>query len=132
MRVPDGVGWTAVLTAIARAAESRRPDRLFADPFAEALAALPLRQIMAMLPDPDADVHEQVIADLEAARLRRAVRALPTLELVVIIALYGLSGPTLSRRQASARLGLSRRNLAAIEQRALGRLRSALVLPKAA
>jgi methyltransferase (TIGR00027 family) len=40
MRVPDGVGWTAVSTAIARAAESRRPDRLFNDPFAEALVDL--------------------------------------------------------------------------------------------
>jgi methyltransferase (TIGR00027 family) len=40
MQVPDGVGWTGVLTAIGRAAESRRPDRLFTDPFAEALADL--------------------------------------------------------------------------------------------
>jgi methyltransferase (TIGR00027 family) len=40
MRVPDGVGWTAVATSIARAAESRRPDRLFTDPFAEALVEL--------------------------------------------------------------------------------------------
>lgn len=40
MRVPDGVGWTAIGTSIGRAAESRRPDRLFADPLAEVLVSL--------------------------------------------------------------------------------------------
>jgi methyltransferase (TIGR00027 family) len=35
---PDVVSHTALLTAAARAAESRRPDRLFDDPYADALA----------------------------------------------------------------------------------------------
>jgi methyltransferase (TIGR00027 family) len=34
MKLPDGVGLTAVVTAYARAQESRRPDRLFDDPAA--------------------------------------------------------------------------------------------------
>jgi methyltransferase (TIGR00027 family) len=40
MRIPDGVGWTAVGTSIARAAESRRPDHLFTDPIAETLISV--------------------------------------------------------------------------------------------
>ena len=39
MELPDGVGWTALLTAYARARESARPDRLFDDPVAEAVIA---------------------------------------------------------------------------------------------
>ena len=35
--IPQGVGWTALLVAAQRAAESRRPDALFHDPLAEAL-----------------------------------------------------------------------------------------------
>jgi methyltransferase (TIGR00027 family) len=34
--LPAGIGWTALLVARARANESRRPDRLFEDPLAEA------------------------------------------------------------------------------------------------
>ena len=37
--MPSGVGWTSLVTAYARAQESRRPDRLFADPWAQALLA---------------------------------------------------------------------------------------------
>jgi methyltransferase (TIGR00027 family) len=38
-RVPEGVGRTAIGVARIRAAESRRPDRLFADPYAAAFVA---------------------------------------------------------------------------------------------
>jgi methyltransferase (TIGR00027 family) len=37
--LPDGVGWTALITAYARAQESRRADRLFTDPWARAVIA---------------------------------------------------------------------------------------------
>lgn len=40
MRIPDGVGRTAIMTSIARAAESQRPDRLCTDPIGEALVSL--------------------------------------------------------------------------------------------
>ena len=33
--IPDGVGWTALMTAYARARETSRDDRLFADPWAQ-------------------------------------------------------------------------------------------------
>ncbi|WP_433556134.1 class I SAM-dependent methyltransferase [Pseudonocardia xinjiangensis] len=32
--IPAGVGWTALMTAYARAQETRRADRLFEDPYA--------------------------------------------------------------------------------------------------
>jgi methyltransferase (TIGR00027 family) len=35
MKLPEGVGLTALVAAYARAQESRRPDRLFDDPVAE-------------------------------------------------------------------------------------------------
>jgi methyltransferase (TIGR00027 family) len=35
MTLPDGVGWTSLITTYARAQESRRPDRVFEDPFAQ-------------------------------------------------------------------------------------------------
>ncbi|MCI2416854.1 SAM-dependent methyltransferase [Saccharopolyspora sp. K220] len=34
LELPAGVGWTALITAYARAQETRRTDRLFADPYA--------------------------------------------------------------------------------------------------
>jgi methyltransferase (TIGR00027 family) len=37
--LPEGVGWTALVTAYARAQESRRPDRLFNDVWARAVIA---------------------------------------------------------------------------------------------
>jgi methyltransferase (TIGR00027 family) len=37
--LPRGVGWTALMTAYARAQESRRADRLFNDPWARAVIA---------------------------------------------------------------------------------------------
>jgi methyltransferase (TIGR00027 family) len=62
MRIPEGVGWTAIGTSIARAAESRRPDHLFTDPMAEALTLLlpsdvtePILQAAADPVTPDAD-----------------------------------------------------------------------------
>jgi methyltransferase (TIGR00027 family) len=38
-RLPGGVGWTALMTAYARARETARHDRLFADPWAQRLVA---------------------------------------------------------------------------------------------
>lgn len=38
-RLPGGVGWTALITAYARARETTRADRLFADPWAQRLVA---------------------------------------------------------------------------------------------
>jgi RNA polymerase sporulation-specific sigma factor len=95
-------------------------------------AELTLAQLLEQLPDPDTDVEASVVASMEAERLRRAVRALPVLERKVIVARYGLLGETLSCRQLAHRLGLSRSNVSAIEQRALERLRSVYGLPEAA
>src|SRR4051794_11748363 len=82
------------------------------------LADLTLAQIMRQLPDPDGDVHEHVVVSIEVARLRRLVRALPILERRVIAARYGLIAPALTRRQVAAQFGLSRRGVAAVEERA--------------
>lgn len=37
MEEPAGIGWTALVVALQRGAESRRPDALFGDPLAEAI-----------------------------------------------------------------------------------------------
>lgn len=37
MTIPEGVGWTALMTAYARAQESARPDAMFHDPWARAV-----------------------------------------------------------------------------------------------
>lgn len=79
MRVPDGVGWTAVFTAISRAAESRRPDRLFTDPFAEALADLlppgdtePVFRAAADPVTPEAGVSPKMVTVGDLARMMPA------------------------------------------------------------
>jgi RNA polymerase sigma factor (sigma-70 family) len=87
------------------------------------LKDLTLGRLMHNVPDPDSDVHEQAVASIEAARLRRAVRSLPMLERKVIVARYGLVGQPLSCRQAAARFGLSPSSISTIEHRALDRLR---------
>lgn len=95
-------------------------------------AQLTTGQLVQQLPDPDADVHDAAVINIEAARVRRFVRALPMLERKVIAARYGLTGEPLSCRQVSARLGLSRSTVSDIEQRALQRLRGMYDLPDAA
>jgi RNA polymerase sigma factor (sigma-70 family) len=68
---------------------------------------------------------DHVLHDLDAARLRRAVGALPEVERHVICWRYGLlvEGP-LSHRQIANRLNMSRRRVRAIERRALESLRA--------
>lgn len=102
------------------------------DDFTTPLAELTLSQIMQQLPDPDGDVHERVVVSIEVARLRRFMRALPMLERRVLVARYGLVGRPLTCRQIATQLGLSRRNVSTIEQRALDRLRSMYGLPRTA
>ena len=89
-------------------------------------------QLVQQLPDPDADVQDAAVINIEAARVRRFVRALPMLERKVIAARYGLTGEPLSCRQVGVRLGLSRSTVSDIEQRALQRLRGMYDLPDAA
>lgn len=79
MRVPDGVGWTAVVTAISRAAESRRPDPLFADPFAEALLGLlprsdtePILRAAAKPVMPEAGASPRVVTAGDVTRVMPA------------------------------------------------------------
>ena len=91
-----------------------------------------LGELMRLLPDRDADTHEEAVASIEAARLRRRVRELPALERRVIVARYGLIEPALSARETAARLGLTRAGVAAIERRALDRLRVMYELAQAA
>jgi RNA polymerase sporulation-specific sigma factor len=75
------------------------------------------------LADPDVDVHQAVVVSIEAARVRQLVRRLPMLERKVIAWRFGLAGEQLSFRQVAERLGVSKANAIAIEQRALDRLR---------
>jgi len=95
-------------------------------------AELTTGQLVQQLPDPDADVHQAAVVNIEAARVRRFVRSLPMLERKVIAARYGLTGEPLSCRQVGVRLGLSRSTVSDIEQRALQRLRGMYDLPDAA
>ena len=48
--LPDGVGWTALMTAYARARETDRDDRLFADPWAQRVVAATAEADSGQLP----------------------------------------------------------------------------------
>lgn len=78
---------------------------------------------LEQLPDPQADVHEAAVHNLEAARLRRELRRLPDLERRVLEWHWGLDGPPLSHRQIARRLSISVGSAWNIEQRALSQLR---------
>jgi len=90
------------------------------------VADLTLNELLLELPDPDTDVHDAAVTNIEAARLRRYVRTLPMLERKVIVWRHGLLGEQLSCLQVAARLGMSKASAVAIEQRALKRLRAML------
>ncbi|WP_159447764.1 SAM-dependent methyltransferase [Streptoalloteichus hindustanus] len=63
----EGVGSTSLLLALARAAESRRPDRLFTDPYAaEFAAAAPVVPDLPM----EAGARRTALADYLAVRTR--------------------------------------------------------------
>ena len=89
-----------------------------------------VRDHLKLVPDPDADVQELVISQLEAARIRRLVGTLPKLHRLVITWRFGLDGPSLSRRTIADRLRLSPAAVRRIEAEALGHLRY-LVLAQA-
>jgi len=80
------------------------------------------REYLRLVPDPDADVEAQVISEIEAARVRRLVSALPKLHRLVITWHFGLDGQTLSRKAIAKRLRLSTSVVRRIEGDALREL----------
>jgi DNA-directed RNA polymerase specialized sigma24 family protein len=91
------------------------------------LPAVKAGQTLHDIPDPDGDVYERVIERIDAARIRRHVRALPALEQRVITWKYGIGGvEPLSCRQIARRLGVSTGTAWNIEQRALAILRASV------
>lgn len=93
---------------------------------------LTLGRLLEQVPDPDGDVNETAVVSIEAARVRRFVRALPVLERKVIAYRYGLAGQPMTCRQVAERLNISKSTVSVIEQRALERLRGMYGLPDAA
>ena len=89
-----------------------------------------VRDHLKLVPDPDADVEEQVISQIEAARIRRLVGALPKLHRLVITWHFGLDGHTLSRREIADRLRLSPAAVRRIEAEALQLLRGVMLAPR--
>ena len=85
-------------------------------------------QLAQAIVDPDADPEGQVLASVEAARLRRRVASLPQLDRYVVTWRYGINGgEKLSRRQIGQRLGMPVWRVRAIEERALELLRGSYV-----
>lgn len=68
--IPAGVGVTSVFVAYARAVESRRPDRLFADPLAELFAARGERALSALAADGAGDDIWRFMGGYFAVRTR--------------------------------------------------------------
>jgi RNA polymerase sigma factor (sigma-70 family) len=93
---------------------------------------LPKGRHLDELADPEGDPHEQAVASLEAARLRRLIGKLPELEQRVLRWRYGLNGERLAHRQVAARLGVSVGTAWTLEQRALEMLRGEYGLTEAA
>lgn len=87
------------------------------------VADLTLNELLLELADPDTDVHDAAVTNIEAARVRQYVRMLPMMERKVIVLRFGLAGAALSCRQTAARLGLSPTSVSRTERWALDRLR---------
>jgi RNA polymerase sigma factor (sigma-70 family) len=103
------------------------------DPFKERTPEM--RQVLMQVPagrhytevaDPDADVHEAAVINIEAARVRRQIRRLPTIERRVIRWRYGIECDKLTVREIAARMGIGKSTVSDIEARALDRLRAQL------
>jgi DNA-directed RNA polymerase sigma subunit (sigma70/sigma32) len=81
-------------------------------------------EIAAVLPAED-DVETAAILNIEAARLRRAIRELPSFDAWLLGTRYGLSGyQRLSLREISDRLNTTHTSVRRMERRALRRLRA--------
>lgn len=81
-----------------------------------------------LIADPLAeDEYERVIASITAAQLRDLLSSLSERERAILTARYGLDGPSESLREIARRLGLSAERVRQLENRALGKLRSAAV-----
>lgn len=82
------------------------------------------QQLAEAMVDLGADVEERVLTSLEAARFRRRLARLGSLERRVLVWRFGIAGSErLSRRQIARRLGLTVSGVRGIEERALERLR---------
>ena len=82
--------------------------------------------------DLSVDVHDEAVALIEAARLRRRLSQLPAIEGAVVRWRYGIDAEQLSVRQVAARLGVSGSTALAIERRAIDALRDHYGLETAA
>jgi DNA-directed RNA polymerase sigma subunit (sigma70/sigma32) len=83
-----------------------------------------VRDYLKLVPDPDVQVEDQVISEIEAARIRRLLGTLPKLEQLVITWHFGLKGEPLSRPAIAHRLRLSTGAVRRIELDALRELHS--------
>jgi RNA polymerase primary sigma factor len=79
-----------------------------------------------LLADPlAADAYEQLLEHSEIEQIRALLSSLNDRERMILRARYGLDGPEQSLRDVGERMGLSAERVRQIEQRALGKLRTA-------
>jgi RNA polymerase primary sigma factor len=79
-----------------------------------------------LLSDPlAADAYEQLLEDSQIEQIRALLGSLNDRERMILRLRYGLDGPEQSLRDVGERIGLSGERVRRIEQRALGKLRTA-------
>src|SRR4051794_28902784 len=87
-----------------------------------------IEQHLKALADPFTDVHDEAVANIQHAALRRHLASLPALQRLIIVWHYGLAGPEMPLGAIAQKLNQPLSAVSAMHHRALHDLRDLLDL----